>query len=53
LAIYFLVTQIISGILLAMFYNASTFFAFLSIMTINNEIYFGWWLRALHLNGAS
>ena len=46
-------SQIITGIVLAMFYNASTAFAFVSIININNEIYFGWWLRALHANGAS
>lgn len=53
LALYFLVSQIITGIFLAMFYNASTSFAFTSIININNEIYFGWWIRALHSNGAS
>jgi ubiquinol-cytochrome c reductase cytochrome b subunit len=53
LALYFLISQIITGIFLAMFYNASTTYAFTSIININNEIYFGWWIRALHSNGAS
>jgi len=53
LAIYFLASQIVTGIVLAMFYNASTLFAFVSIININNEIYFGWWIRYLHSNGAS
>ncbi len=36
-----------------MFYNPSIFHAYESIMALNNEIYFGWWLRCLHANGAS
>lgn len=36
-----------------MFYTASPAHAFLSIMYINNEVYFGWWARLLHANGAS
>jgi quinol-cytochrome oxidoreductase complex cytochrome b subunit len=53
LALYFLILQIITGIFLAMFYNPSILIAFKSIMFLNNEIYYGWWLRALHANGAS
>lgn len=36
-----------------MFYNPSILMAFKSIMFLNNEIYYGWWLRTLHANGAS
>ncbi len=36
-----------------MFYNASASLAFISIININNEIYFGWWIRYIHSNGAS
>lgn len=43
----------ITGIILAMFYNPDSFLAFYIIMEINNEIYYGWWLRCLHANGAS
>jgi ubiquinol-cytochrome c reductase cytochrome b subunit len=53
LALYFLIFQIITGIFLSMFYNPSIFHAYESIMALNNEIYFGWWLRCLHANGAS
>ena len=40
-------------IFLAMFYNPSASLAYASIMHINNEVYYGWWIRALHANGAS
>jgi len=36
-----------------MFYDPSILYAFSSIMYINNEIYYGWWIRGLHANGAS
>ena len=36
-----------------MFYNPSASLAFASIVNINNEIYFGWWIRSIHANGAS
>lgn len=53
LALYFLISQIITGIVLAMFYNPSIIFAYGSIMDLNNEVFYGWWLRYLHANGAS
>ena len=53
LALYFLIIQIITGIFLAMFYNPSAYLAYYVIMELNNEIYYGWWLRATHANGAS
>jgi len=53
LSLYFLVIQLVTGIFLAMFYDPSILYAFSSIMYINNEIYYGWWIRGLHANGAS
>jgi quinol-cytochrome oxidoreductase complex cytochrome b subunit len=52
-ALIFLILQILTGIFLAMFYNPEPLSAFRSIMDINNEIYYGRFLRALHANGAS
>lgn len=40
LAFVFLLMQIVTGILLAMFYNPSVTLAFTSIMDINNEVYY-------------
>lgn len=53
LALFFLALQMFTGIFLAMFYNPSILLAYESIMYINNEVYYGWWIRALHANGAS
>lgn len=53
LSIYFLIVQLLTGIFLAMFYDPSILNAFTSLMYINNEIYYGWWIRSLHSNGAS
>jgi ubiquinol-cytochrome c reductase cytochrome b/c1 subunit len=43
----------VTGIILAMFYNANTEVAFGLVISITNEIYYGWLLRSLHSNGAS
>jgi len=53
LSLFFLVLQIITGIVLAMFYNANLMLAYGAILDISNEIYYGWWLRYIHANGAS
>jgi quinol-cytochrome oxidoreductase complex cytochrome b subunit len=53
LSLYFLISQIITGIIIAMFYNANSLFAFGLILDMSNEIYYGWWLRYIHANGAS
>lgn len=53
LALVFLMMQILTGIFLAMFYNPSANLAYEVIMYINNEVYYGWWLRLMHANGAS
>jgi len=50
---FFLALQFVTGIFLAMFYNPNSIMAYASIMEINNEIYYGWWMRYLHANGAS
>jgi len=52
-SLLFLILQILTGVLLAMFYNPDPLLAFSSIIEINNEIYYGWFLRAMHANGAS
>lgn len=53
MALFFLLVQIVTGVCLAMFYDPSVLLAFNSIMYLNNEVYFGWWLRSFHANGAS
>ncbi len=49
----FLVLQLITGIVLAMHYVASTDAAFTSIESIMRDVNFGWLLRRLHANGGS
>jgi len=53
LALYFLVSQIITGIFLAMFYNANIDIVFGIVFDMTSEVYYGWWLRNIHANGAS
>lgn len=53
LSLFFLILQIVTGIVLAMFYNANVMLAYSAILDISNEIYYGWWLRYIHANGAS
>lgn len=53
LSLFFLLSQIITGIVLAMFYNANASIAFNLIFDLTSEIYYGWWLRNIHANGAS
>lgn len=53
IAMCFLIFQIISGIFIAMFYNANFEVSFGITINITTEIYFGWLLRSLHSNGAS
>lgn len=53
LAAIFLVIQIISGIFLAMYYTPEVTLAFFSIDYIMRDLSSGWFLRYLHLNGAS
>nr|QNH73697.1 cytochrome b [Anthreptes malacensis] len=48
-----LITQIITGLLLAMHYTADTSLAFSSVAHICRNVQFGWLIRNLHANGAS
>lgn len=48
-----LVVQIITGIVLAMHYAASTELAFNSVESITRDVNYGWLLRYMHANGAS
>jgi len=45
---YLFVVQIITGILLAMYYQPSPETAFESIERITNEVSFGWYIRSVH-----
>nr|YP_010279424.1 cytochrome b [Riparia riparia]UKG21263.1 cytochrome b [Riparia riparia] len=48
-----LITQIITGLFLAMHYTADTSLAFASVSHICRDVQFGWLIRNLHANGAS
>nr|ALO76260.1 cytochrome b [Schizonycha sp. SCH01] len=48
-----LITQMITGIFLAMHYTASIDLAFNSVVHICRDVNYGWLLRTLHANGAS
>nr|UOU85173.1 cytochrome b [Sargus flavipes] len=48
-----LVTQIITGLFLAMHYTADISMAFDSVAHICRDVNYGWLLRTLHANGAS
>jgi len=50
---FVLIAQILTGIVLAMHYTASTSMAFDSVEKIMRDVNFGWLLRYLHANGAS
>lgn len=53
LAGIFLTIQIISGVLLAMYYTPHTLLAFNSIEHIMRDVNYGWLIRYIHANGAS
>nr|AFO68292.1 cytochrome b [Garrulax chinensis] len=48
-----LITQIVTGLLLAMHYTADTSLAFESVAHMCRNVQFGWLIRNLHANGAS
>nr|AAR25276.1 cytochrome b [Chlorornis riefferii] len=48
-----LITQIVTGLLLAMHYTADTNLAFSSVAHVCRDVQFGWLIRNLHANGAS
>nr|AVV48258.1 cytochrome b [Chiastosella watersi] len=48
-----LITQIVTGLFLAMFFTADISLAFDSAIRISRDINFGWMIRNIHANGAS
>nr|AAS75539.1 cytochrome b [Erythrura trichroa]WAB21760.1 cytochrome b [Erythrura papuana] len=48
-----LITQIVTGLLLATHYTADTTLAFSSVAHMCRDVQFGWLIRNLHANGAS
>nr|AJA05446.1 cytochrome b [Eopsaltria australis] len=48
-----LITQIVTGLLLAAHYTADTSLAFTSVAHMCRNVQFGWLIRNLHANGAS
>uniref|UniRef100_A0AAU6QDB1 Cytochrome b n=1 Tax=Seira pallidipes TaxID=3053390 RepID=A0AAU6QDB1_9HEXA len=48
-----LITQILTGLFLAMHYTADILLAFNSVSHITRDVNYGWMLRAIHANGAS
>jgi len=53
IALIFLVSQIITGLILAMHYKPELLLAHESILHIQHDVYFGWFIRYAHANGAS
>nr|YP_010863309.1 cytochrome b [Microplitis manilae]WGS91487.1 cytochrome b [Microplitis manilae]WUY11110.1 cytochrome b [Microplitis manilae] len=48
-----LIFQIISGLFLSMHYTPNINYAFYSIIHIMKDVWYGWLIRLLHMNGAS
>nr|YP_009236871.1 cytochrome b [Telchinia kalinzu]AMJ17328.1 cytochrome b [Telchinia kalinzu] len=48
-----LMTQILTGLFLTMYYSANTELAFFSVNYICRNVNYGWLIRTLHANGAS
>jgi ubiquinol-cytochrome c reductase cytochrome b/c1 subunit len=53
IALFMLVTMILSGIVLAMNYTPHVDYAFESVERIMRDVPHGWFMRYLHMNGAS
>ena len=53
IAMFMLMTMILTGIILAMHYTGDTKLAFDSVERITRDVNGGWLLRNLHMNGAS
>lgn len=53
IAMFMLVTMIVTGITLAMNYAAHTAHAFDSVERIMRDVNYGWLIRYIHMNGAS
>src|SRR5215212_9287344 len=50
---FMLVSQIVTGVFLAMYYTADATLAFQSVEHIMRDVNYGWLIRYLHANGAS
>jgi len=53
LAMFMLITMIVTGVFLAMNYTAHAGYAFASVERIMRDVNYGWLLRYIHMNGAS
>lgn len=53
MALICLIIQILSGLFISMFYKPDINMAFTSVEYINRELYYGWLVRYIHMNGAS
>ena len=53
IAMFMLVTMIVTGVVLAMHYTANTHLAFDSVERIMRDVNGGWLIRYIHMNGAS
>jgi quinol-cytochrome oxidoreductase complex cytochrome b subunit len=53
IAMFMLVTMIVTGITLAMHYTPHANYAFDSVERIMRDVNFGWLIRYIHMNGAS
>src|SRR4029079_11345735 len=50
---FILMNQLITGVLLAMYYSPSSSTAWASVAFIQDQVDLGWFIRGLHSNGAS
>jgi quinol-cytochrome oxidoreductase complex cytochrome b subunit len=53
ITLFFFIVQVITGILLAIYYQPSPNTAYNSILFIMNEVNFGWLIRSIHAWGAN
>ena len=53
LLVFFMVLQVLSGILLGLYFNSSIIIAYFCVMYILREVYFGWSFCYMHSCGAS
>jgi ubiquinol-cytochrome c reductase cytochrome b/c1 subunit len=53
IALFMLVTMIVSGLFLSMQYTAHVDYAFESVQRMTRDVNYGWLLRNIHMNGSS
>jgi quinol-cytochrome oxidoreductase complex cytochrome b subunit len=53
IALFIFILQVMTGIMLMLYYKPTTDEAFNSVMTITNDVPFGWLIRGLHFWGAN